>query len=435
MINKILQMIKGISLGQDTGRFLSDKSYGYDVIFFMSKYIINNLSSDNNRFDKSIEKEFYIEYTKDTFRLNQDSSGVSNYMNESLNLLEFTGVISKDVNNNQLYSVHHLDVLIFLSEKMENSYIFLYLISYQVLINHNIMGLYTKFLENEEIYIKEHYLSLIHDIFIEESISIGSKTEGTTNWSQQMVKYPMIVLNYINNNNYVTRTLKVSKRKVSSKDIALNVSGTRTPSNVKKINDYIDNLDLNYIYKRIYKYILTEDIKENIPDLSDYINVATELAELKIDILKTNRDVSPEYREMYVKTKIKTRNSSIQNIFRNNLITNSDAKCAFCDISITQMLIASHIIPYSECDNTNDAINSNNGLLLCPNHDFLFESGNNLTVNADTGEIIISYKYRKYGFFNDLEGVIIDEKLLNNERRNYLRYHNEMFKSKNKNNH
>ena len=64
--------------------------------------------------------------------------------------------------------------------------------------------------------------------------------------------------------------------------------------------------------------------------------------------------------------------------------------CPICGFSFEKFLIASHIRPYAKCEDTYDAINHFNGLLMCPNHDKLFEDAKYMTVEFDTGKIILS---------------------------------------------
>ncbi|TVY06574.1 HNH endonuclease [Paenibacillus cremeus] len=48
-------------------------------------------------------------------------------------------------------------------------------------------------------------------------------------------------------------------------------------------------------------------------------------------------------------------------------------KCRFCDISFEPMLIASHIKPWSKCTSSAERLDLENVLLLCANHDALFD--------------------------------------------------------------
>ena len=42
MINKIIESLGKVSLTQKNGKFLADKSYGFDTVYFISKFILHN---------------------------------------------------------------------------------------------------------------------------------------------------------------------------------------------------------------------------------------------------------------------------------------------------------------------------------------------------------------------------------------------------------
>lgn len=83
---------------------------------------------------------------------------------------------------------------------------------------------------------------------------------------------------------------------------------------------------------------------------------------------------------------IKTRVN--QSSFRDRLFA-LHKKCCItnCGVSAKELLIASHIIPWSQSDKY-QKLNVNNGLMLCPNHDKLFDAG--LISFDSAGKIMIS---------------------------------------------
>ena len=76
-----------------------------------------------------------------------------------------------------------------------------------------------------------------------------------------------------------------------------------------------------------------------------------------------------------------------QGIFRDGLIEKYEGKCVITGIDKTRLLIASHIKPWAICDNE-ERIDTENGLLLCPNMDRLFDYG--LITFTDEGKMNIS---------------------------------------------
>jgi len=63
-----------------------------------------------------------------------------------------------------------------------------------------------------------------------------------------------------------------------------------------------------------------------------------------------------------------------QQKFRSDVISEIDY-CPITSINDKHLLIASHIKPWSRCDNYEDKVNPKNGLLLSPLFDKLFDRG------------------------------------------------------------
>jgi putative restriction endonuclease len=75
-----------------------------------------------------------------------------------------------------------------------------------------------------------------------------------------------------------------------------------------------------------------------------------------------------------------------QSLFKKKLLEESD-QCAVCGLNYPSLLIASHIKPWRDSTNL-ERLDKFNGILLCPNHDKLFDQG--LITFSDKGDIIIS---------------------------------------------
>ena len=94
-------------------------------------------------------------------------------------------------------------------------------------------------------------------------------------------------------------------------------------------------------------------------------------------------------------------------------------KCCLCGVNNEDFLIASHIKPWSVSDE-NEKLNEFNGLLLCPNHDKLFDKG---FISFDNnGNILISNKLDKTNrmFLNIGEQMKID---VNADNIEFIEYH------------
>ena len=76
-----------------------------------------------------------------------------------------------------------------------------------------------------------------------------------------------------------------------------------------------------------------------------------------------------------------------QGKYRDRLLEKYDKRCIVTGIDKENLLIASHIKPWAICNNE-ERVDVENGLLLCPNIDRLFDSG--LITFKNSGEMAIS---------------------------------------------
>gem|GEM_PF-2896227 len=109
-----------------------------------------------------------------------------------------------------------------------------------------------------------------------------------------------------------------------------------------------------------------------------------------------------------------------QGVFRERLVRQY-GKCCLCGVDEESLLIASHIKPWVE-SSPEERVDENNGLLLCPNHDRLFDRGF-ITFNDD-GTIKISQKLSENSqiFMNVNSDIRID---VNPALISFMKYHRE----------
>lgn len=109
-----------------------------------------------------------------------------------------------------------------------------------------------------------------------------------------------------------------------------------------------------------------------------------------------------------------------QQLYRRDLIY-LYGSCQICGMENNSLLKASHIKKYSESEK-DQAIDFNNGFLLCNHHDGLFDKG--LITFDDEGNIIISNKLSEHDkniyLNNGLGEVKID---VEEEQKKYLKWH------------
>ena len=107
-----------------------------------------------------------------------------------------------------------------------------------------------------------------------------------------------------------------------------------------------------------------------------------------------------------------------QSIFREHLLKKYHT-CCLCKVENQALLIASHIKPWA-ASNADEKLDVENGLLLCPNHDALFDGGF-ITFDND-GKIVISSRLSQIDctFTNVIPTMKIN---LSEKNKEYLEYH------------
>ena len=109
-----------------------------------------------------------------------------------------------------------------------------------------------------------------------------------------------------------------------------------------------------------------------------------------------------------------------QGIFR-DLLLEKYSHCSLCQVSNKELLIASHIKPWSKSESI-EKLDRNNGFLLCPNHDRLFDKG--YISFKDDGSIMISGNLSEIDrIFTNVRPDMSIELTIDNKR--YLQYHRE----------
>lgn len=151
--------------------------------------------------------------------------------------------------------------------------------------------------------------------------------------------------------------------------------------------------------------IFIKDSKTKFTKLPSATNDKQELQEEFKGILKVeNLPITQTEKERLIKSRIG------QGKFK-KLLIERECKCALC--GVTDVLIASHIKPWSASTNE-ERLDVKNGLLLCPNHDALFDK--HLSSFDLNGKIVISQSLdetaRVFLNVNDELRVKLNEKQL-----------------------
>lgn len=107
-----------------------------------------------------------------------------------------------------------------------------------------------------------------------------------------------------------------------------------------------------------------------------------------------------------------------QSIFKKGLLKQSSS-CLLCGIAYEPLLIASHIKPWKDASDL-ERLDLNNGILLCPNHDAMFDKG--YITFSEKGTLIISNQLNEITrtLINLQEGIKVK---LNDDQLKYMTWH------------
>lgn len=172
----------------------------------------------------------------------------------------------------------------------------------------------------------------------------------------------------------------------------------------------------SYINELVKNNVLEESFVEYNP----VQNVSQEQREIQNieQGLDNSEELSNTEKESIVKVRIG------QSMFRKKLILKYK-KCVLCGMDKKEILIASHIKPWSQSNNY-EKLDLENGLLLCPHHDSLFDK-KYISFDAE-GFLHISEEISNINreFLNINTNMRI---VLSNRQKQYMEWHHKMFKS------
>ena len=179
----------------------------------------------------------------------------------------------------------------------------------------------------------------------------------------------------------------------------------KTESNRKTYKNSKQYSNLKSAHKK-YKYFITTK-ENNLVDDIEAIKKDTTISETQKELLTFARIGQGKYRKDLIELW---------------------GKCSVSECKMTDLLIASHIKPWSESSNK-EKLDRYNGLLLLPNYDKLFDK--HLISFDDDGKIIISSQIKEEEY--KVLGISANDKLFNvfEENKPYLKIHREIFFFKN----
>ena len=431
--SKMLAKFKSLSLANQPngkGKFFADKSYAFDTVFFCSRFI--SRFRFGNKYYKLDLQEKSNKYIEDLFCLEKDSSQIQNYMTETVALLCFARILEPTRGKKGVFTIIDDELLEFISASFENSYIFQFLLAYQIFQNEGLWNIYKQFCNEKTTEKKQKIYDKYRLIYAKKDARVKDLSKE---WANFTPKYPMVILNYINGQNMCTRTATVKDDIVKIGDISLNQEGTRAGKQANAIlpkkNSYLEDFSLSYIVESLRPYLLRDYPKYKEIIYSDSFSI--DVADVKLDMLDEDRKTEERKRKMQDEKykmsggqKVRT----VQGEFRDGLLKTIPPKCPVCGFEFRNFLIASHIKPYAKCEDTYDAMNPNNGLLMCPICDKLFESANYMTIDHKDGKVVYDPNLDNEKDFKYLNGKVLPINYVDCERKHYLKWHNEEYKRK-----
>ena len=180
----------------------------------------------------------------------------------------------------------------------------------------------------------------------------------------------------------------------------------------------------NKLLNQVKELLVNKGIKDvSLLNAHSFVWIISDVEE-KLSKIGITNDQQLKTLQKYYKLENKDKQTVInarigQGVFRDWLI-DYWSKCSLTSCDKIDVLIASHIKPWKDCDNQ-EAIDVYNGLLLTPNVDKLFDKG--LISFSDNGEIIISSQLNDKNLI--VLGIQKNMKLnkIQNEHLKYLSYH------------
>lgn len=185
-----------------------------------------------------------------------------------------------------------------------------------------------------------------------------------------------------------------------------NLALVKWKKTVPELADWSNQMVLNFCMWLVDKNIITN--KEELCN-NEAIEKAKKIEE---EIVSLNVDGASQKAIVNVRVN--------QEIFRNYLLKRYN-RCCLCGVENPALLIASHIKPWVESE-PKEKLDVDNGFLMCPNHDRIFDKG--YITFDDDGKIIISDRLTE----NDRVFLNVNSRMhieLTESNKKYLKFHRE----------
>jgi hypothetical protein len=236
---------------------------------------------------------------------------------------------------------------------------------------------------------------------------------------------------------------------INSPKIQEIVTGKRTPHLLVRITPKIKSITQKFVYcgrlvyseheentskpvHIVFQNTDYDDFTENEDLLNIYLWKPSKIGKTTKSKIDKTGVVSKRRKQVYKRPNETERKGLVtsrvgQGFYRQQIVEKWDGRCPVSNSNIKQILISSHIVPWSE-SNDIERLDSENGILLSPNIDSLFDK--HLISFEDDGSIIISSKIdevnRKSLGLNQQIRIPVSEGM-----KKYLNRHRKRFNEKN----
>ncbi|MDP9078600.1 MAG: HNH endonuclease [Bacteroidota bacterium] len=183
-------------------------------------------------------------------------------------------------------------------------------------------------------------------------------------------------------------------------------------------HDHPIHLFYRYIHHSDFKYMGDIRLVSFIPKENAPFKFIFNISPEKISSLITLNEPLPLYGNIDTEREATVLSRIGQGKFRVDLLDLWDA-CSITDVKVPEILKASHIKPWKNCDNF-ERLDPYNGLVLTPTLDTLFDRG--FITFENKGQIIISKEIESYSKILNISPDMKLRKQFENNR-DYLEYH------------
>lgn len=128
--------------------------------------------------------------------------------------------------------------------------------------------------------------------------------------------------------------------------------------------------------------------RERLFNEAQHIKAAILHVSIEESLNITNNDLEGKEKATIIKQRVN------QNVFRTMILSNYEGRCAITGINISELLVASHIIPWAE-STPKQKLDPENGLCLSSLYDKAFDKGL-MTISPDDYTIQLSSALREY---------------------------------------